>query len=126
VLSVQSSEENSSDDESSDRSDDESQDTAHYNSEADEENVNGSSWKNKLAEHAARSFLDRETSTLNLQELIYGSSQHAMAVSEDEANDKKGESDDPDEEEFFKVRGEGRKVLPDQGRATFMRLSNLA
>jgi hypothetical protein len=41
-----------------------------------------------------------------------------MVVSEDDANDKKGESDDSDEEEFFKVRGEGR--------ATFTRLAYLA
>jgi hypothetical protein len=32
-----------------------------------------------------------------------------MVVSEDDANDKKGESDDSDEEEFFKVRGEGEE-----------------
>ena len=118
---VKSSEENSSDDDSLDSSDYDSQDDAHYNSETHGNSLNdckpsshaevGLSWKIDLAKRAARSFLDRETSTVNLQELIYGSSGNAMVVSEDDASDKKGESDDSDsdDEEFFKLRGEGKK-----------------
>jgi ribosome biogenesis protein BMS1 len=119
--SVQSSEEDDSDDESLDSSGDDSQEDVDYDSEAGEDDVDdrepssraeiGSSWKNNLAERAARSFLDRETSTVNLQELIYGSSRNAMVVSKDDNNDKQedgGESDDSDEE-FFKVRGQGKE-----------------
>lgn len=77
---VQSSEEGDSDNESFDSSDDsldssgdESQEEVDYNSETEGHDAApssraeiGSSWKNNLAERAARSFLDRETSTVNL------------------------------------------------------------
>ncbi len=68
-----------------------------------------SSWKNNLAKRAAQSFLGRESSTVNLQELIYGSARKAMVVSDDvegQQNLDEGDSDDSDDE-FFKVRGKG-------------------
>jgi ribosome biogenesis protein BMS1 len=122
---VQSSEEGDSDNESFDSSDDsldssgdESQEEVDYNSETEGHDAApssraeiGSSWKNNLAECAARSFLDRETSTVNLQELIYGTSRNVTVVSEDDSNHNQkdgGESDDSDEE-FFKVRGQGKE-----------------
>jgi ribosome biogenesis protein BMS1 len=68
-----------------------------------------SSWKNNLAKRAAQSFLGRESSTVNLQELIYGSARKAIVVSDDvegQQNLDEGDSDDSDDE-FFKVRGKG-------------------
>ena len=66
----------------------------------------GSLWKNNLAERAAQSFLGRDASAINLQELIYGSSRKTTIVTEDEDKDQ-NEGDDSDDD-FFKVRGSGK------------------
>mmetsp|Transcript_9528 Transcript_9528/g.17318 ORF Transcript_9528/g.17318 Transcript_9528/m.17318 type:complete len:1164 (+) Transcript_9528:3-3494(+) len=93
----------SDDDEDSNSSDDESIELDASSSS----NHAMSSWKNNLAERAAQSFLSRESSTVNLQELIYGSARKAMVVSDDiegQQNLDEGDSDDSDDD-FFKVRG---------------------
>ena len=95
----------SDDDDDSNSSDDESID---FN-DSSSRNDAVSSWKNNLAERAAQSFVGRESSTVNLQELIYGSARNAMVVSDDVGGQKsldEGDSDDSDDE-FFKIRGKG-------------------
>lgn len=103
ILSDNSS--GSDDDDDSNSSDDESID---FN-DSSSRNDAVSSWKNNLAERAAQSFVGRESSTVNLQELIYGSARNAMVVSDDVGGKKsldEGDSDDSDDE-FFKIRRNG-------------------
>jgi ribosome biogenesis protein BMS1 len=111
--SSSSSDDDSSDDESSVGSD---EDESHAGDDYDDENLpssrveTGSLWKNNLAERAAQSFLSRESSTVNLQDLIYGSSRNVTVVSDEAEDDKADEADsDESDDEFFKVRGQGKK-----------------
>jgi len=108
-----SGDDSSDDDDLSDASVDES-DGDGYDSDdnpASSRQETGSLWKNNLAERAAQSFLGRESSTVNLQELIYGSSRSATVVSDEGEDEDRPDAADSDEsdDEFFKVRGDEKK-----------------
>lgn len=119
------------DDDSSDSSDDESEEGDEYGSDGNPSSSReetGSLWKNNLAERAAQSFLGRESSTVNLQELVYGSSRNATVMTDDGEEEEKpdvADSDDSDDE-FFKVRGEGKaKRSSDSGMESLRDISML-
>merc|ERR1712226_1381093 len=87
------------DSDSSDIDDDESSD--------DEINQpNKMSWKSRITEHAKTSFLERRSSSVNLQELVYGRSAVSV-VSEGSSNagpeSENDESSDEDDN-FFKLK----------------------
>lgn len=58
------------------------------------------SWKTDIGERAAQSFLQRQASTLNLQEMVYGS--NAKAVIHDANSDQ--EASDEEDDEFFIIK----------------------
>ena len=77
----------------------------------------GGSWRTDMARAAARDYLRRERSFVNLQQLVYGAPGQSSVVSDDAAggedgDDDGGESDSGDEsgsdDEFFKLK-DGKK-----------------
>lgn len=64
----------------------------------------GALWKTNLARKAAESYLGREASHLNLQEMIYGVPKKANVVSEDEEASASDGDESSDDEEFFKIK----------------------
>jgi ribosome biogenesis protein BMS1 len=64
------------------------------------------SWKDDIGERAARSFLERQTSSVNLQDLVYGNK--TKIVSNDE--DSQGEASDDDD--FFTLKKSKRASTP--------------
>jgi ribosome biogenesis protein BMS1 len=77
----------------------------------DGESANGvQSWKTGIAERAAQSFLERQSSILNLQELIYGSGINNKRPNPAPDNDDDGEKSDSDDDEFFKLKKSSRRV----------------
>jgi ribosome biogenesis protein BMS1 len=107
-----SEDEDDSDDESD--SDESSQGSSE---EDDEENVGSSkpkkggavSWKDNIAERATKSFLERQSSLLNLQEFIYGTK---SKVASDDANDEDDGAESSDDDEFFKLKKSSRETPP--------------
>jgi len=75
--------------------------------EANEEVSGSSHWKSGIAERARRSFLEREASNVNLQEMIYGAPASKIISqgnkSEDDNVGNDGSSSDEDDE-FFKPK----------------------
>mmetsp|Transcript_33925 Transcript_33925/g.74425 ORF Transcript_33925/g.74425 Transcript_33925/m.74425 type:complete len:1184 (-) Transcript_33925:107-3658(-) len=63
----------------------------------------GALWKTNLARKAAESFLGRESSHLNLQEVIYGVPKKANIISDD-AGSASDDDESSDDEEFFKIK----------------------
>lgn len=61
------------------------------------------SWKAKMPERAVQAFLERQSSSVNLQELIYGSNQNPV-VTEDNEDEDAGHGSDSSDEEFFTVK----------------------
>mmetsp|Transcript_59864 Transcript_59864/g.147073 ORF Transcript_59864/g.147073 Transcript_59864/m.147073 type:complete len:1195 (+) Transcript_59864:72-3656(+) len=77
-------------------------------SDAGDNDANGiQSWKTGIADRAAKSFLERQSSILNLQELIYGSNTASQSNSVTGHDD--GEKSDSDDDEFFKLKKSSRK-----------------
>lgn len=68
----------------------------------------GALWKTNLARKAAESYLGREASHLNLQEMIYGVPKKANIVSEDEQASASDGEESSDDEEFFKIKKNSR------------------
>ena len=66
------------------------------------------SWKANMPERAVQSFLERQSTSINLQELIYGSNA-ASVVTDDGGDDKDGEDSDSSDDEFFKVKKSSTK-----------------
>ncbi|KAG7341891.1 40S ribosome biogenesis protein [Nitzschia inconspicua] len=97
--SNQDSDSDSSED--SDASDDEDTDDASDREDNTKSlNRHGASWKSGIAERAARSFLERQSSVLNLQELVYGAKTSKFVTDEEDV----GERSDSDDDEFFKLK----------------------
>jgi ribosome biogenesis protein BMS1 len=116
------SDDESEDDESEDdeSEDDESEDDESHDGEStdDEENIGDfsskkapKSWKDDIGERAARSFLERQSSNINLQDLVYGT--RAKLVSNDEDSDGEGSDDD----EFFTLKKSTKESAPLEERA---------
>jgi ribosome biogenesis protein BMS1 len=108
---------NEDDDESSDSDSEQEEDGKKAATSA---TATASSWKTGIAERAKQSFLDRQSSAINLQELVYGAAADQAVVSHDESaaskstrRNKGGDdsSDDEDDEEFFKRLGLLRILL---------------
>jgi len=102
--------EGSSTDEEED--DDVDQDSEEKGDSSDDTPTEGTSWKKDLSKKAALSYLGREASNINLQEMVYGVSSNYNIISDDEEEagsntlgDDGGDSDSDDE--FFKVRKPG-------------------
>eukprot|EP00980_Cylindrotheca_fusiformis_P010095 scaffold2243_cov122-Cylindrotheca_fusiformis.AAC.11 len=67
-----------------------------------------SGWKKGIAERAVQSFLDRQSSMLNLQEFIYGSNTKTVTDDEQGATE---DSESSDDEEFFKLKKAPRENI---------------
>jgi ribosome biogenesis protein BMS1 len=84
----------------------EEEDDEDDNSESDEDEIldsGTSTWRTDIAEKAAKSFLERQASVLNLQELIYGTNKSKL-VSDDDDDDDEGNKSDSDGDDFFKLK----------------------
>jgi ribosome biogenesis protein BMS1 len=114
--------EDEDDDSDSDSDDDSDADDTSFQGISGDENDEdkgvgvGSSWKTNIAERAKKSFLERQSAFVNLQELIYGT-KSSMVVSDDENEDKDG-GQSSDDEDFFKLKkstiesNKKKEVLP--------------
>ena len=99
----------STDEESESSSDDDDDDDEEMSDDESEASVpktrqgNSRGWKTNLGDRAADAFLARKAATVNLQEIIYGTTTSVSAVvsEDDEGDDHDDESSD---DEFFKVR----------------------
>jgi ribosome biogenesis protein BMS1 len=58
------------------------------------------SWKSGIAERAVQSFLERQSSILNLQELVYGAKSSKFVTDEEDETDKS----DTDDDELFRLK----------------------
>jgi len=85
-----------------DDSDSESDDDEDVGKETEENAAGKESWKSGIAERAKMSFLERQSASVNLQELVYGKSGKSTIVSEDEdVSDAESSGED---DEFFKLK----------------------
>ena len=112
-----------SEDDSSDLESDSGDDISHacdkensMDEDPDSSNL-GALWKTDLARRAAESYLDREASTVNLQEFIYGVPKNSPLVTEDE-NDDSDADESSDDEEFFKVKSKSPQIKSKPGAFT--------
>ena len=117
VLADGDSDDDDDDDDDDDSKNSEEEDDSDSDSDSDSENDGESSdvgesdkevsgaahWKLGIAERAKRSFLEREASNVNLQEMIYGAPASTVVTEVDESADKDGDSSDEDDE-FFKPK----------------------
>lgn len=104
-----------SDSDENSSSDDDDSDNDSQSSDDGEDEPKTHHWKSDIAERAKQSFLERQSSSLNLQELVYGTSASAF-VSEDNTNsggrDDEESSDDDDDDDFFKPKQPVKKPVP--------------
>lgn len=116
------SDDSDSDDNSDQGSDNDSDDGSKddYYSEGEDEKLARDSkqlpkmsWKDSIGERAKRSFLDRQSSMANLQEMIYGTKMNV--VSTDELPEDEESSDDDDE--FFTLKKGKRESVKREERA---------
>jgi ribosome biogenesis protein BMS1 len=98
----------SDDDDDSDDSDDNG--SNHENDDTNNDIVPGSasaSWKRNLAQRAAEAYMGRDSTYINLQEMIYGKSKSNIVSDEDDEEDmdapKDGNDSDSDDD-FFKIK----------------------
>ncbi len=99
-----------------DKDDEESEsDSDSGNKGEDSKKESNFSWKDNIGERAAQSFLQRKSSMINLQELIYGTK--AKVVSNDEEDDR--DSTDDEDDQFFTLKkttkksvSPGERVMP--------------
>ena len=63
----------------------------------------GQGWKSNIAERARTSYLERQSASVNLQELVYGRTSTAV-VSEDGEENNEEEDESSDDDEFFKLK----------------------
>ena len=77
--------------------------------------VQNYSWRDGIAERAKQSFLDRQSASLNLQELIYGSAVSAV-VTDEGANADDASSDEDDDKDFFKLKKSSSQVAQQRQR----------
>ena len=94
------------DEDSDDEDDHESED----NSRASTSKEVPVSWKDDIGERAARSFLERQSSSVNLQDLVYGTKTRIVS------NDEDSEGDASDDEDFFTLKKSKRASTPLQQR----------
>lgn len=90
----------SEDDEDDESESDYDSDTSDGNPQEAENKTARATWKDNIGERAVQSFLERQSSVVNLQELVYGTK--TKAVSNDESEDTEASSDDDDE--FFTLK----------------------
>ena len=82
-------------------------------SDGDENGIQ--TWKTGIADRAAKSFLERQSSILNLQELIYGT--NTASQTKFGTDDDDGEKSDSDDDDFFKLKKSSRKSDEDKNTA---------
>ncbi|GKY93258.1 hypothetical protein MPSEU_000293400 [Mayamaea pseudoterrestris] len=142
-----------SDDESGDESDDAMSDVDHDSDDDQEEEINddddegsdsddassagGSNkvsrsskpgdWKSDISRRAAQSFLDRQSASANLQELIYGSAATTVVSEDDALVDTQTGDDDASDDEFFRPKSKSSAVgrLNNNGEAKELQTSYL-
>jgi ribosome biogenesis protein BMS1 len=73
----------------------------------------GAGWKLDIAERARQSFFVREVSTINPQEMNYGSSNHNLVSDGEDYNklDDENDHDSMDDDEFFKPKNAATKSV---------------
>jgi ribosome biogenesis protein BMS1 len=108
------SQDSRSSNEASESSEDDSEDEEESEHDAEDQaprhtTGTGSRWKSDITERARQSFLDRESGTLNLQDMIYGKKNSSVVTEEEEGN-----SSDEDDE-FFKLKKAGSKKPSKRG-----------
>lgn len=105
-------EDDDSEDSDSDESDSDGSSSGSSSSSNEEEDLNerdisdGSRWKSNIAERAKKAFLERMAATVNLQEMVYGTTSSPL-VSNDEAeqnNPIDDEDSSDDDDAFFKLK----------------------
>lgn len=88
--------------------------------------VNGKpDWRNGITERAAQSFLERQSASLNLQELIYGAALTPVISEDDERNKGEHEGDSSDDEFFIPKNrtngtGTGKRDAPNSSFASLL------
>ena len=116
--SEESSDSDSDDDSSENDSDDDddnssSEESSQGDVQSDKKGKGSNSllWKTDLAKRAAESFLERQSSVVNLQELVYGSK--SKMITDDERDDD-GENSSDDDDELFKLKKTSRDAAASQ------------
>jgi ribosome biogenesis protein BMS1 len=105
----------SGDDDSSQSSEDVPEDEEKERKGLGHAKMKGSSWKENITERAAQSFLDRQSSVINLQEFVYRI--RTKAVTDDEEEDDGSESSD-DDDDFFKLKKSTSQSMPSSSSDT--------
>lgn len=108
---VENDVENSDDDGS--ESEPESDDDDDDDKSAESETIKTKSWKRNIAQEAARNYLARERSIVNLQQLVYGGADQTdsnLVSDDDKVSDKDGSDDESSDEEFFKLRDKSKQA----------------
>jgi ribosome biogenesis protein BMS1 len=94
---------NSQQEESSESDDESNTEDSGENSGSDVEfrdTAHIGNWRSGIAERALQSFIERQSATVNLQELVYGASVSTLVTDDGEDSDNEDGSDD----EFFRVK----------------------
>jgi len=116
---VENDVENSDDDgsesepESDDDDDDASENSDDDDKSADAEKKKTKAWKRNIAQEAARNYLARVRSIVNLQQLVYGDSDQTdsnLVSDDDKVSDKEGSDDESSDEDFFKLRDKSKQA----------------
>jgi len=116
------SEEDESSDEESDSSSDDDDDDDDDDGSGDEEDgpdhdtiddveTRQQSWKSGITDRAKRSFLERQSASVNLQELVYGKSTSAAVVSDEDAKNQNDDDSSDEDDEFFKLKKSNNRSL---------------
>lgn len=111
-----SDDENDSDEESDVDSDDGDHRSDTFNEDEATPGSASASWKRDLAQRAAEAFMGRDSTYLNLQELVYGKAKSNIVSDEEEQEDDPLKHDDQSDsdEEFFKLKKSANRVLDER------------
>ncbi len=125
VDNVENDDKNSDDDgsasesESDDDDDDASENSDDDDKSAEAEKKKTKEWKINIAQEAARNYLARERSIVNLQQLVYGGNDQTdsnLVSDDDKVSDKEGSDDESSDEEFFKLRDKRKQASKSASR----------
>jgi ribosome biogenesis protein BMS1 len=70
------------------------------------------SWRSSIADRARQSFLDRQSASINLQELVYGSSASNLVT--DAGHDASSDDNEDSDDDFFMLKKPSREVAREQ------------
>jgi ribosome biogenesis protein BMS1 len=99
-MSVENNDDEDDDEDALDKDDDSSSDE----SSPSQPETAMTDWRSDITRRAAQSFLDRQSASVNLQELIYGAPAATIVSEEDERREKRATDGDSSDDEFFKPK----------------------